>query len=93
MFMVMPQHPKTFQTFQRPAQSSVLNPTELLWDVLECQVEAKASCSTSVSRFTKDPLTEWAQVPTETLQNKGDFPTSCPPAVLLIFRQGAHAEC
>ena len=45
-----------------------LNHTEHLGDELERQLRARPFCSTSVPDLTNAILTEWAQIPTNTLQ-------------------------
>jgi len=52
-----------------PSLSPDLNPIEHLWEELECRLQARPSRPTSVPDLTNALFAEWAQIPTDTLQN------------------------
>jgi hypothetical protein len=52
-----------------PAQSPDLNPTEHLWDELECQLRSRPQRPTSLTAVATALLEEWAAIPPETFRH------------------------
>ena len=69
----------------RPTQSPDLNPIKHLRDELQRRLRARPSRPTSVSDLTNNLLSEWAEIPTDTLQNLVE---SLPRGVEAVIAEG-----
>ncbi len=52
-----------------PAQSPDLNPIQHLWDELDCQVQIRAYCPTSMADLTDALVAEWQQIAAARFKN------------------------